>query len=121
MELGFGARARVRVTEPCLYFKDNLNFFIDNLNFFIDNLNFFKCTNRTTALWCPSCLPRGVLFQGLLDGDEVLQALGHLEALDVEVARVQEVVHPLPAVVLRFGLVGQKKKGGGAGNTTNIT
>lgn len=51
-------------------------------------------------------LPRGVLFQGLLDRDEVLEALGHLEALDVEVARVQEVVNPLSAVVLCFGLVG---------------
>jgi len=31
-------------------------------------------------------------------GDEVLQGLGHLEALDVEVAQVQEVVDPLVAV-----------------------
>ena len=28
------------------------------------------------------------------DGDEVLQGLAHLEALDVQVAQVQEVVHP---------------------------
>lgn len=45
-----------------------------------------------------------MLGEGLLDSDEVLQALGHLEALDVEVPRVQEIVHPLPAVILRFRL-----------------
>lgn len=49
-------------------------------------------------------LSRGVLRERLLDGDEVLEAFGHLEALDVEVARVQEIVHPLAAVVLCLGL-----------------
>lgn len=70
------------------------------------------------ALGSPfSCLPRGVLFQGLLDGNEVLEALGHLEALDVEVTRVQEVVHPLPAVVRGLGLSGGRIRGGGRGGT----
>lgn len=39
--------------------------------------------------------PRAVPLQGLLDAEEVLEALAHLEALDIEVARVQEVVGPL--------------------------
>lgn len=50
------------------------------------------------------CLTGRVLLEGLLDGDEVLEALGHLEALDVEVTGVQEVVHPLTAVVLGLRL-----------------
>lgn len=37
-----------------------------------------------------------VRLQGLPDGDEVLEGLGHLAPLDVEVPRVQEVAHPLP-------------------------
>ena len=61
---------------------------------------------RTTNI--DTCLSSGVLREGLLDGDEVLEALGHLEALDVKVTRVQEVVDPLTAVVLRLGL--KKKK-----------
>ena len=32
---------------------------------------------------------------GAPDGDEVLQRLAHLEALDLQVAQVQEVVHPV--------------------------
>ena len=40
-------------------------------------------------------LSTAVLLQGRLDADEVLQALGHLAAIDGEVARVQEVRHPL--------------------------
>ena len=40
----------------------------------------------------------------LTDGDEVLEALGHLEALDVQVASVEEIVHPLVVIVVRLGL-----------------
>ena len=40
-------------------------------------------------------LPGRVLGQGLADSDEILQRLGHLQALNVEVTRVEEVVHPL--------------------------
>ena len=54
-----------------------------------------------------------MLLESLLDGDEVLEALRHLETLDVEVPRVQEVIYPLPAVVLSLRLhtttTGEKK------------
>ena len=43
-----------------------------------------------------SDLGGGEVLQRLADGDEVLQRLGHLQAVDVQVARVQEVVHRLP-------------------------
>lgn len=33
-------------------------------------------------------LPSGVLLKSLLDGDEILEALRHLKALDVQVTRV---------------------------------
>lgn len=36
------------------------------------------------------------VLQSLSDGDEVLERLGHLQPVDVQVARVQEVVHRLP-------------------------
>lgn len=35
-----------------------------------------------------------------VDGDEVLEGLGHLETFDVEVTGVEEVVNPLSAVVV---------------------
>jgi hypothetical protein len=41
-------------------------------------------------------LSRRVLCKCLLDGDEVLERLAHLEPLDVQVPSVQEVVDPLP-------------------------
>lgn len=53
-------------------------------------------------------LPSGVLLERLFDRDEVLETFGHLEALDVQVTRVQEVVHPLSAVVPRLSLASQK-------------
>lgn len=43
-----------------------------------------------------------VLLQGVFDGDEVLQRLGHLAAGDGEVPSVQEVPHPV--VVLKESL-----------------
>ena len=46
-----------------------------------------------------------------LDGDEVLERLGHLAALDGEVARVQEVAHPL--VMPESGLRQEGRKGRG--------
>ena len=33
------------------------------------------------------------------DGDEILQGLGHLAALNSQMARVEEVVHPLIVLV----------------------
>ena len=39
----------------------------------------------------------GELLQRLANGDEVLQRFGHLQTVDVQVARVQEVVHRLSA------------------------
>lgn len=41
-------------------------------------------------------LARRELLQRLADRDEVLQRLRHLQTVDVQVARVQEVVHRLP-------------------------
>lgn len=70
---------------------------------------------------CSSHLAGGVLFQGLLDGDEVLEALGHLEPLDVQVARVQEVVNPLPAVVLGLCLLRRQDEMNGGGRATGST
>ena len=46
----------------------------------------------------------GELSKGVLDGDEVLKRLGHLEAVNVKMTRVEEVVHPLLAVEARLGL-----------------
>lgn len=43
-----------------------------------------------------------MLGQGVLDGDEVLQGLGHLAPGDGQVTRVQEVPHPV--VILKEGL-----------------
>ena len=40
--------------------------------------------------------------QGILDGDEVLQRLGHLATFNGQVASVQEVAHPM--VILVVGL-----------------
>lgn len=50
-----------------------------------------------------------------LDGDEVLERLGHLKALDVKVTGVEEVVDPLLAVVVglfesKYGSVRTKRK-----------
>jgi hypothetical protein len=44
-----------------------------------------------------------VLFEGIIDRDEVLERFGHFEALNMQVARVEEVVDPLPAVVEGLG------------------
>mmetsp|Transcript_16336 Transcript_16336/g.41193 ORF Transcript_16336/g.41193 Transcript_16336/m.41193 type:complete len:299 (-) Transcript_16336:40-936(-) len=49
-------------------------------------------------------LPRRVALERLADGDEVLEALAHLEPLDLEVARVQKVVDPRAAVEVRLRL-----------------
>eukprot|EP01033_Poteriospumella_lacustris_P005635 gene5634-gene6222 len=49
-------------------------------------------------------LTRRVVLQGAADGDEVLQALGHFGAVDVQVARVQPVVDPLLRVQERLRL-----------------
>jgi hypothetical protein len=35
-----------------------------------------------------------------LNRDEVFQRLGHLQALDMEVARVEKVIHPLVVAVV---------------------
>ena len=43
-------------------------------------------------------LTRSRALQDGSDGDEVLQGLGHLQAVDVKMARVNEVVGPLNAV-----------------------
>lgn len=40
-------------------------------------------------------LPGRVLFQCLTNGDEVLQRFGHFAAVNVQVAGVQEVMHPV--------------------------
>lgn len=49
------------------------------------------------------CFPATcVLLQGIFDGDEVLQRLGHLAAGDGEVPSVQEIPHPV--VVLKESL-----------------
>lgn len=47
-----------------------------------------------------------VLCQSILNGDEVLQRLGHLAAGDGQVTRVQEVADPV--VVLEEGLRGSE-------------
>ena len=39
-----------------------------------------------------------------LDGNEVLERLGHLEPVDVEVTSVEEVVHPLSAAIVCLSL-----------------
>ena len=48
-------------------------------------------------------LARGVLGEGLSDGDKVLQRLGHLTAADSQVTGVEKVPHPVIIVIL--GLV----------------
>jgi hypothetical protein len=45
-----------------------------------------------------------VLAERLLDRDEILERLGHLEALDVQVAGMEEVVDPLVVAVVGLGL-----------------
>jgi len=45
-----------------------------------------------------------MVLQRLLDGDEVLQAFGHLEPFDVEVAGVEEIIAPLVAIEFGFCL-----------------
>ena len=47
-------------------------------------------------------LPRSVTLQRLTDGDEVLQGLGHLTAVYVEVARVEEVLDPVAVAIGRL-------------------
>ncbi len=49
-------------------------------------------------------LARRVLSQGLSDRDEVLERLGHLQALDVQVPGVEEVVDPLVVSKARLAL-----------------
>jgi len=52
-------------------------------------------------------LPRAVHSEGGADGDEVLEALAHLQPVDVQVPRVDEVVDPLLDVVVRLRVVAQ--------------
>lgn len=40
--------------------------------------------------------------KGIFNGDKVLQRLGHLAAGDGQVARVQEIAHPV--VIVKVGL-----------------
>jgi hypothetical protein len=40
----------------------------------------------------------------VLDGDEILQRLRHLLAMDVQMTRMQEIVDPLIALVVGFAL-----------------
>ena len=47
-------------------------------------------------------LAGGVLLEDLLDGDEVLERLGHLAPGDRQVARVQEVPDPVVVAVVRL-------------------
>jgi hypothetical protein len=42
-------------------------------------------------------LTRRVALQGVLDGDKVFEGFGHFGAVNVEVARVEEIVDPLVA------------------------
>mmetsp|Transcript_40206 Transcript_40206/g.99515 ORF Transcript_40206/g.99515 Transcript_40206/m.99515 type:complete len:204 (-) Transcript_40206:488-1099(-) len=49
-------------------------------------------------------LPGAVHRERGADGDEVLEALAHLQPVDVQVAGVDEVVDPLLHVVVRLGL-----------------
>lgn len=37
-----------------------------------------------------------------IDGDEILERFAHLQTLDVKMTCVQEIVHPLPAVMVRL-------------------
>ena len=57
-----------------------------------------------------SQLARGVAGEGLLDGDEVLETLAHLTALNGEVPGVEEVGHPAIVTVAR--LQGGSTQGG---------
>lgn len=41
-----------------------------------------------------------MLYETHLDCDEILQRLAHLQPLNMQVPRMQEVVDPLPAVVI---------------------
>ena len=43
-----------------------------------------------------------VLLQRILDGDEVLQGLGHLAAFNGQVTGMQEIPHPVVIVVIRL-------------------
>lgn len=45
-----------------------------------------------------------VSLEGLLDGDEILEGLGHLAARNVKVTRVDEVIDPLVVVEVGLGL-----------------
>jgi hypothetical protein len=49
-----------------------------------------------------SQLTGGIFLQGLLDCDEILQALAHLLAFNVKMSSVQKVVDPLLAVIISF-------------------
>ena len=49
-------------------------------------------------------LAGSVALQGVLDGDKVLQRLGHLAALDGQVTRVQEVAHPVIVLIVCLDL-----------------
>ena len=51
-------------------------------------------------------LARSVPLEGVLDGDKVLERLGHLAASNGQVARVEEVAHPV--VILVVGLTTEK-------------
>jgi hypothetical protein len=44
---------------------------------------------------CQAQLARRVRLQGFSDGDEVLEGFGHFASIDVQMAGMQEVVHPV--------------------------
>ena len=51
-----------------------------------------------------SQLTRCVLLEDVLDGDKVLQALRHLRSGNLQRSAVEEVVHPMGRVGMRFAL-----------------
>ena len=80
-------------------------------------LAFHSCVKNASRSWraeyfckisCKVCdlsdVSCGYAFCAYINRDKILQRFAHLEALDVQMTRVKEIVHPCRAIMISLGV-----------------